>query len=89
MLTTEDDIKRLIVDVLQLEDTTPADIDVEAPLFGDGLGLDSIDALELGVAIQRRYGVVLSANSEENRRHFASVRALASMVDNHRKNGDG
>jgi len=89
MLTTEDDIKRLIVDVLQLEDTTPADIDVEAPLFGDGLGLDSIDALELGVAIQRRYGVALSANSEENRRHFASVRALASMVDNYRKNGDG
>ena len=89
MLTTEDDIKRMIVDVLQLEDTTPADIDVEAPLFGDGLGLDSIDALELGVAIQRRYGVALSANSEENRRHFASVRALASMVDNHRKNGDG
>ena len=89
MLTTEDDIKRLIVDVLQLEDTTPADIDVEAPLFGDGLGLDSIDALELGVAIQRRYGVALSANSEENRRHFASVQALASMVDNHRKNGDG
>jgi acyl carrier protein len=89
MLTTEEDIKRLIVDVLQLEDTTPADIDVEAPLFGDGLGLDSIDALELGVAIQRRYGVALSANSEENRRHFASVRALASMVDNHRKNGDG
>ena len=89
MLTTEDDIKRLIVDVLQLEDTTPADIDVEAPLFGDGLGLDSIDALELGVAIQRRYGVALSANSEENRRHFASVRALASMIDNHRKNGDG
>ena len=89
MLTTEDDIKRLIVDVLQLEDTTPADIDVEAPLFGDGLGLDSIDALELGVAIQKRYGVALSANSEENRRHFASVRALASMVDNHRKNGDG
>ena len=89
MLTTEDDIKRLIVDVLQLEDITPADIDVEAPLFGDGLGLDSIDALELGVAIQRRYGVALSANSEENRRHFATVRALASMVDNHRKNGDG
>ena len=89
MLTTEDDIKRLIVDVLQLEDTTPADIDVEAPLFGDGLGLDSIDALELGVAIQRRYGVALSANSEENRRHFATVRALASMVDNHRRNGDG
>ena len=89
MLTTEDDIKRLIVDVLQLEDTTPADIDVEAPLFGDGLGLDSIDALELGVATQWRYGVVLSANSEETRRHFASVRALASMVDNHRKNGDG
>ena len=86
MLTTEDDIKRLIVDVLQLEDTTPADIDVEAPLFGDGLGLDSIDALELGVAIQRRYGVALSANSEENRRHFASVRALTEMIEKVQKN---
>jgi acyl carrier protein len=87
--TTDDEIKRLIIDVLQLEDVTPEDIDAEAPLFGEGLGLDSIDALELGVAIQRHYGVTLSASSEENRRHFASVRALASMIDNHRKNEGG
>ena len=77
----EDEIKRLIVDVLQLEDTVPAEIDSEAPLFVDGLGLDSIDALELGVAIQKRYGVILSAKAEENRRHFASVRALAEMIE--------
>jgi acyl carrier protein len=89
MLTMEDEIKRLIIDVLQLEDVTPEDIDPEAPLFGEGLGLDSIDALELGVTIQRRYGVTLSASSEENRRYFASVRALASMIVNNRKNEDG
>ena len=89
MLTMEDEIKRLIIDVLQLEDVTPDDIDPEAPLFGEGLGLDSIDALELGVAIQRRYGVTLSASSEENRRYFASVRALASMIVNNRKTEDG
>ncbi len=84
--TIEDEIKQLIIDVLQLEDLTPADIDAGAPLFVEGLGLDSIDALELGVAIQKRYGIVLSASSEENRRHFASVRALAGMVENNRMN---
>ena len=82
----EDEIKQLIIEVLQLEDITPADIDAAAPLFVEGLGLDSIDALELGVAIQKRYGIILSASSEENRRHFASVRALAAMVENNRKN---
>ena len=84
--TTEDEIKQLIIDVLQLEDITPADIDTDAPLFVEGLALDSIDALELGVAIQKRFGIILSASSEENRRHFASVRALASMIENNRKN---
>ena len=81
----EDEIKQLIIDVLQLEDITPADIDAAAPLFVEGLGLDSIDALELGVAIQKRYGIILSASSEENRRHFASIRALAGMIENNRK----
>jgi acyl carrier protein len=80
MQPSEDEIKRLIIDVLQLEDVTPADIDSDAPLFGDGLGLDSIDALELGVAIQKRYGIRLSANSEETRRHFASVRTLGVLI---------
>ena len=80
MPPSEDEIKQLIIDVLQLEDITPADIDADAPLFVDGLGLDSIDALELGVAIQKRYGITLSANSEETRRHFASVRMLGVLI---------
>ena len=85
MQRLEEEIKQLIVDALQLEDLTPADIDSDAPLFVEGLGLDSIDALELGVAIQKRYGITLSASSEENRLHFASVRALASMIKSHRR----
>lgn len=82
MQPSDDEIKQLIIDVLQLEDITPADIDSDAPLFGDGLGLDSIDALELGVAIQKRYGITLSANSGETRRHFASVRTLGVLIRN-------
>jgi acyl carrier protein len=81
----EQEVKELIVDVLQLEDIAPADIDSEAPLFVDGLGLDSIDALEIGVALQKRYGITLSAESQETRRHFASVRALAAMIEANRK----
>ncbi len=76
----EEEVKRLIIDVLQLEGIAPADIDAEAPLFGEGLGLDSIDALELGVALHKRYGISLSADSEETRRHFASVRALGLLI---------
>jgi len=83
---TEEEIKQLIVDVLQLEDITAADIDAQAPLFVEGLGLDSIDALELGVAIQKRYGIILSAKAEENRRHFASVCALTEMIEKVQKN---
>lgn len=81
----EQEVKELIIDVLQLEDIAPADINSEAPLFVEGLGLDSIDALEIGVALQKRYGITLSAESQETRRHFASVRALASMIEANRK----
>lgn len=84
-LDLDEEIKELIIDVLQLEDIRPADIDAAAPLFGDGLGLDSIDALELGVALQKRYGVTLSANSEETRKHFASVHSLATLIASHRQ----
>jgi acyl carrier protein len=84
-LDLDQEIKELIIDVLQLEDIGPADIDATAPLFGDGLGLDSIDALELGVALQKRYGVALSANSEETRKHFASVQSLAALIASHRQ----
>lgn len=81
----EQEVKTLIIDVLQLEDITPEEIDSEAPLFVEGLGLDSIDALEIGVALQKRYGITLSAESQETRRHFASVRALAAMIETNRK----
>ncbi|MBI6549256.1 phosphopantetheine-binding protein [Xenorhabdus lircayensis] len=74
------EIKKLIIDTLNLEDLTPADIETDAPLFGDGLGLDSIDALELGLAVKNRYGIVLSAESEEMRQHFSSVATLATYI---------
>ena len=77
----EQELKHLIIDVLQLEDIQVNDIDANAPLFGEGLGLDSIDALELGVALQKRFGLSLSANSEETRLHFASVHSLALMIN--------
>lgn len=79
----EQEIKELIISSLALEDLRPDDIDPAAALFVDGLGLDSIDALELGLALQKRYGVTLSADSEETRRHFASVRSLAAFVAAH------
>ena len=81
----EQEVKEMIIDVLQLEDISAADIDTDAPLFVEGLGLDSIDALELGVALQKRYGISLSAESDDTRRHFSSVRALATLIENHRK----
>jgi acyl carrier protein len=81
----EQEIKDIIISSLQLEDIKPEDIDPEAALFVEGLGLDSIDALELGLALQKRYGLTMSADSEETRRHFRSVRALAAFVAAHRK----
>ncbi|AZP12079.1 MULTISPECIES: phosphopantetheine-binding protein [Undibacterium] len=81
----EQEVKQLIIDALQLEDMSVADIDSDAALFVEGLGLDSIDALELGVALQKRYGISLSADSEDTRRHFASVRALTALIETSRK----
>ncbi|MCQ2053730.1 MAG: phosphopantetheine-binding protein [Fibrobacter sp.] len=75
-------IKEVIISVLELEDITPEDIDDEAPLFGKGkgLGLDSIDALELGLAIKDNFGVSFTAVNEETRKHFASINALATYI---------
>lgn len=81
----EQEVKNLIIEALQLEDMTASDIDSDAPLFVEGLSLDSIDALELGVALQKKYGITLSADSEDTRRHFASVRALAELIETNRK----
>jgi acyl carrier protein len=64
---------------------SPGDIDPEAPLFGSGLGLDSIDALEIALEISKRYGFQLRSDDEENRRIFASLRALAEHIQRHRK----
>ena len=79
------ELKALIVSALGLEDIKPEDIETDAPLFVDGLGLDSIDALELGLAIKKKkYGITMSAENEENKKHFASVAALADFIAAHK-----
>jgi len=78
---TEQKIKETIVAALDLEDLTPADIQTDAPLFGEGLGLDSIDALELGMAVKKAFGVTFSSNAEDNRKIFHSVGTLADYVE--------
>ncbi len=79
--TLESEISQLIVDSLNLEDVDPSSIDRLAPLFGDGLGLDSIDALEIGAAISKRYKIKLKSQDEETEQHFSSVESLARFVD--------
>ncbi|MEM9072327.1 MAG: phosphopantetheine-binding protein [Myxococcota bacterium] len=76
----ESEIKALIVEALMLDDVNADEIDAEAPLFVDGLGLDSIDALELAIAIDRKYGVKIKAEDENTREVFRSVRTLAAHV---------
>lgn len=76
----EMELKHLIVDTLMLEEVTAEDIDSASPLFGDGLGLDSIDALELGMAISKKYKIKMSQNQDENRSYFENVRSLAKFV---------
>ncbi|BFM21757.1 phosphopantetheine-binding protein [Gilvimarinus japonicus] len=80
MADTAEEIKQMIIDELELEDISTADIATDAPLFGDGLGLDSIDALELGLALQKRFNVKIDANSEQNKEHFRSVASLRDFV---------
>ena len=84
----EQDIAQLIVESLNLEDISAADIDPDEALFGEGLGLDSIDALEIGVALQKRYSIKLEGKSDKVRNYFASVRALAQLVMEKREGGD-
>lgn len=77
-------LKAQIIDVLNLEDMTPADIDANAPLFGEGLGLDSIDILELIVLLEKEYGIRLS-NPAEGKAIFSSVASIAEYVSKNRK----
>lgn len=81
METVENQLKALIIESLSLEDMQPGDIDEAAPLFGEeGLGLDSIDALELGMAIKKKFGVVINGETEEMRARFRSVATLADYI---------
>ena len=77
----ERELAQLLVESLNLDDVEAGAIDPEAPLFNTGLGLDSIDALELALAISKRYGFQLRSDSDENRRIFASLRALSAHVE--------
>lgn len=80
----ESELAELLVESLNLEEVRPGEIDPEAALFNTGLGLDSIDALELALAISKRYGFQLRSDNEENLRIFASLRALSAHVEQHR-----
>ena len=76
----EHQLAQLIVEVLNLEDVTAEEIGPEEPLFGEGLGLDSIDALELAMAISKKHGVQLKADNEETRAVFENVRSLSAYI---------
>ena len=76
----EDKIKKLIITSLELEDITPEDIKEDEPLFNDGLGLDSIDALELGMALKKEFDITFSKNKEENKKYFYSVKTIAEYI---------
>ncbi len=75
------EISQLIVESLNLEDIDPVSIDPQASLFGEGLGLDSIDALEIGAAISKRYDIKIKSQSEDAEQHFSSVESLAKFVE--------
>lgn len=79
-MSLEEDIKKLIIKSLELEDISVEDIEDDAPLFNDGLGLDSIDALELGMAIKKKYNLTLNSDKDENSKIFYSVKTLADYI---------
>jgi acyl carrier protein len=76
----ESEIKKMLVEALKLEDLSPEEIASDEPLFGEGLGLDSIDALEIGVALRKRYGIKIDSVTDDVKAHFANVRGLAAFI---------
>lgn len=76
----EEEIRQLVLSSVDVDGLTAADLPADAALFGDGVGLDSIDALEIGAALRKKYQVKFKANSEENREHFRSVSTLADFI---------
>lgn len=81
----ERELKELIISTLALEEISPADIGSELVLFGDGLGLDSVDALELAVTLQKKYGVILDPKDESTVTHMTCVRNLARLIESERR----
>ena len=79
-----DELKALLISELNLEDITPDDIDASAPLFRDGLGLDSIDALELAVVLDKKYGIKIKSSDERNKKIFSSLNALTDYITDNR-----
>jgi acyl carrier protein len=80
----EHELAELVVSSLNLENVKPAEIDPDTPLFGGELGLDSIDALELALAVSKRYGFALRSDNADNKRIFGSLRALSAHIEQHR-----
>jgi len=80
MSDLQTEIKHLIIEALGLEDMAAEDIAADLTLFGEGLGLDSVDALELGLAIQKRFGIKIDADAKDTRNHFSNVASLAAFV---------
>ncbi len=79
------ELKTLLIEGLHLEDVEPEEIVADEPLFGDGLGLDSIDALEIAVLLDRQYGIKITSEDDRNREIFASLNALADFISENRK----
>ncbi|MCK5898226.1 MAG: acyl carrier protein, partial [Methylococcales bacterium] len=79
-----DELKTLLIEGLHLEDVTSDDIIVTDPLFGEGLGLDSIDALEIAVLLDRKYGIKITSEDDRNQAIFASLNALVKFIDENR-----
>ncbi len=84
LIPAELELAELLVESLNLDSVAAAEIDPDAPLFGAGLGLDSIDALELSLAISKRYGFQLRSDNDDNRSIFGSLRALSAHVQQHK-----
>jgi acyl carrier protein len=84
--TLQEELKDLIIEALVLEDITPAQIDSSEPLFVEGLGLDSIDALEIAMVLEQKYGVTMNEEDEKVREYFASIESLANFVSENREN---
>ena len=80
----ECELKQLVINTLELEDITADDIKTDEALFDDGLGLDSIDALELGMAVKKKYNLQLSSDKEENKKYFYSIKTLAEFIESKR-----